>query len=162
MFPPRIIRSIVACTLACGLLATTTSAVADECAPNLPDGATTCRPPAMTQDLRSPDARDAAGAEFIARQMEQYCETLGEHRADHAPPARGRLERTGPAPPRGTCRASAGGSPRGRSGAPPANRGGRRPAGEAQAEGARAADLASEALALGGGDPLLDVDADDV
>jgi hypothetical protein len=72
MFPPRTIRSIIACTLACGLLATMTSAAAAECPPNLPDGATTSCLPGMTQDLRSHEARDAADAERIARMMEQY------------------------------------------------------------------------------------------
>lgn len=101
MFPPRTaVRTIVACTLACGLLATSsavarpiddvrtaaptsslagTTSTLPECAPNLPDGATTACLPSSTaprQDLRSPDARDAAGAEFIARQMEQYYTTL--------------------------------------------------------------------------------------
>jgi hypothetical protein len=73
MFPPRTaVRSIIACTLACGLLATMTSAAAAECPPNLPDGATTSCLPGKTQDLRSPDARDAADAERIAQMMERY------------------------------------------------------------------------------------------
>ena len=104
MFPPRTIRSIVTCVLACGLLAITTSSAvarpADDaryaaptsslagttsktpaaCSPNLPDAASMACLEALTtprQDLRSPDARDAANAEFIARQMEQYYERLG-------------------------------------------------------------------------------------
>jgi hypothetical protein len=81
MFPPRTtIRSIIACTLACGLLATTTSAAAG--CPTIPDGASTsCLTETTTtprQDLRSPDARDAANAEQIARAMENYYESFSE------------------------------------------------------------------------------------
>jgi hypothetical protein len=85
MFPPRIIRSIVACTLACGLLATMTSAAAAECPPNLPDGATTSCLPGKTQDLRSPDARDAADAERITRMMDHYYATYSEPKPAPAP-----------------------------------------------------------------------------
>jgi hypothetical protein len=97
MFPPRTaLRSVIACTLACGLLATssaaarqiddahggatTSSPTVTTCPPHIPDGASTsCLPAgaAPRQDLRSPDARDAARAELIARQMEQYYEQLG-------------------------------------------------------------------------------------
>jgi hypothetical protein len=86
MFPPRTILSIVACTLACGLLATTTS-VAAECLPNLPDGATTSCVPATTQDLRSPDARDAADSERIARMMDRFYATYNEPKPVTAPAA---------------------------------------------------------------------------
>ena len=89
MFPPRTaLRSIAACTLACGLLATTTGSAAarpmdDDRADvptsslagttsetprqdlRSPDARDAARP--VTQDLRSPDARDAASAEQIAR-----------------------------------------------------------------------------------------------
>ena len=113
MFPPRTaVRSIVACTLACGLLAITTSAAvarpADDaryaaptsslagttsktpaaCAPNLPDGASMSCLEALTtprQDLRSPDARDAADSERIAKAMEQYYATYGEPEPVTAP-----------------------------------------------------------------------------
>ena len=109
MFPPRTaLRTIVACTLACGLLATSSAAALpiDErtgaptsslsgttsalpvCAPNLPDGATTACLPATTsprQDLRSPDARDATDAERIARTMEQYYASYGEPKPATAP-----------------------------------------------------------------------------
>lgn len=112
MFPPRTaVRTIVACTLACGLLATssaaarptddsrggaTTSSLAGTtstlpvCAPNLPDGATTTCLPATTtprQDLRAPDARDAADAERIARTMEQYYASYDEPKPVTAPAA---------------------------------------------------------------------------
>ena len=100
MFPPRTaVRSIIACTLACGLLATTTgSAVArpiDDAragAPTSslagttsetprqdlrsPDARDAARP--VVQDLRSPDARDAANAEQIARSMEVYYQSFGK------------------------------------------------------------------------------------
>jgi hypothetical protein len=99
MFPPRTaIRSIVACTLACGLLATTTSSAAarpvddrgDVPTSSLagttsetprqdlrsPDARDAARP--ITQDLRTPDARDAANAEQIARSMEDYYQSFGE------------------------------------------------------------------------------------
>jgi MYXO-CTERM domain-containing protein len=116
MFPPRTIRSIVNCALVCGLLAITTSTAAarpvddtrggattsslagttsdtplpGECAPNLPDGATTSCLPATTaprQDLRSPDARDAVDAERIARTMEQYYQSYDEPKPATAPAA---------------------------------------------------------------------------
>ena len=97
MFPPRTaLRSIAACTLACGLLATTTgSAVArpiddrgDVTTSSLagttsetprqdlrsPDARDAARP--VTQDLRTPDARDAANAEQIARSMEAYYQSF--------------------------------------------------------------------------------------
>jgi hypothetical protein len=86
MFPPRTIRSIVICTLVCGLLATTTSAAA-VCPPNLPDGATTSCQPTTTQDLRSPDARDAADTARISRTMEQYYESYSEPKPATAPAA---------------------------------------------------------------------------
>ncbi len=96
MFPPRTaIRSIVACTLACGLLATTTSSAAarptDDARADVPTsslaGTTTPRQDLRSpdtrdaareevQDLRSPDARDAADAERIARTMEQYYQSF--------------------------------------------------------------------------------------
>lgn len=109
MFPPRTaVRTIVACTLACGLLATSSAAArpSDDsrgvaptsslagttstlpvCAPNLPDGATTSCLPATTQDLRSPDARDSADMERIARAMEQYYQSYDEPKPATAPAA---------------------------------------------------------------------------
>ena len=115
MFPPRTaVRSIVACTLACGLLAITTSAAvarpADDaryaaptsslagttsktpaaCSPNLPDAVSMACLEALTtprQDLRSPDARDAADTERIAKAMEQYYATYEEPKPVTAPAA---------------------------------------------------------------------------
>lgn len=107
MFPPRTIRSIVTCLLACGLLATSSAAArpiddardgaptsslagtTSVCPPNLPDGATTSCLPATTpqQDLRSPDARDAVDAERIARTMEQYYQSYDEPKPVTAPAA---------------------------------------------------------------------------
>ena len=97
MFPPRTaIRSIVACTLACGLLATTTSSAAARPIDDRGDvptsslaGTTTPRQDLRSpdtrdaareqvQDLRSPDARDAANAEQIARSMEAYYQSFDE------------------------------------------------------------------------------------
>jgi hypothetical protein len=106
MFPPRTaLRSIAAATLVCGLLATSSAAARQiddardgvstsslagttsttVCSPDLPDGATTSCV-VKKQDLRSPDARDAAGAEVIAHQMEQYYASLGA-REPVTPPA---------------------------------------------------------------------------
>ena len=84
MFPPRTaVRSIVACTLACGLLATMTSSAvarptddARYAAPTSSLAGTTSDTP--RQDLRSPDARDAADSERIAKAMEQYYATYDE------------------------------------------------------------------------------------
>jgi hypothetical protein len=111
MFPPRTIRSIVTCALACALLATSsaaarplddaraagptsslagTTSTLPECAPNLPDGASIgCLPSTTTprQDLRSPDARDAADAERIAQAMEQYYATYDASKPVTAPAA---------------------------------------------------------------------------
>jgi hypothetical protein len=98
MFPPRTtVRSIVACMLACGLLATMTSTAAARPIDDARGGAPTSslagttsprqdlRSPdardaanPVTQDLRSPDARDAAHAEQIARSMEAYYESFAE------------------------------------------------------------------------------------
>ena len=98
MFPPRTaLRTIAACTLACGLLATTTGSAAARPIDDGRDGSPTsslagttsetprqdlrspdtrdaARP--VPQDLRSPDARDAASAEQIARSMEAYYESF--------------------------------------------------------------------------------------
>jgi hypothetical protein len=81
MRPPRTtIRSIVACMLACGLLATMTSTAAAMPldargdAPTSSLAGTTSDTP--RQDLRSPDARDAADTERIARTMEQYYQSF--------------------------------------------------------------------------------------
>jgi hypothetical protein len=100
MFPPHTtVRSIVACALACGLLATTMSAAAarpmDDGRGGVPTSSlagTTSKTPrqdlrspdardaarADRQDLRSPDARDAAFQESIARTMEDYYSTYGQ------------------------------------------------------------------------------------
>jgi hypothetical protein len=100
LFPPRTtIRSITACMLACGLLATTTSAAGARPIDDARAGARTSSlagtmsttprqdlrsPDARdaarggVQDLRSPDARDAAVVESIARTMEDYYATLGQ------------------------------------------------------------------------------------
>jgi hypothetical protein len=97
MFPPRTaIRSIVACTLAFGLLATTmsgpaaarpidaradapTSSLAGTTDPRQdlrsPDARDAASP--VPQDLRSPDARDAASTEQIARSTEAYYQSFG-------------------------------------------------------------------------------------
>lgn len=107
MFPPRTaVRTIVACTLACGLLATTTSSAvarpiddarADAPTSSLagttnprqdlrsPDARDAAR--AGVQDLRTPDARDAANAERIARTMEQYYSTYSEPKPVTVPAA---------------------------------------------------------------------------
>jgi hypothetical protein len=104
MFPPRTtVRSIVACALACGLLATTTTAAAARPVDTRGDvptsslaGTTTPRqdlrsPDARdaareeVQDMRSPDARDAASAERIARSLERYYSTYGEPEPVKAP-----------------------------------------------------------------------------
>ena len=98
MFPPRTaLRTIAACTLACGLLATTTGTAAARPIDDgrngsptsslagttsetprqdlrSPDARDAARP--VTQDLRSPDARDAASAEQIARSMEAYYQSF--------------------------------------------------------------------------------------
>ena len=91
MFPPRTaVRTIVACMLACGLLAITTSTAAAAC-PTVPDGASTSCPEANAttphQDLRSPDARDAGDTERIALAMEQYYATYDEPKPATAPAA---------------------------------------------------------------------------
>jgi hypothetical protein len=97
MFPPRTTtRSIVACTLACGLLATATSTAAARPIDDARAGAPTSSLAGTTtkQDLRmpdtrdaargerqvlpSPDARDAANAEQIARMMEPYYSSYGK------------------------------------------------------------------------------------
>ncbi len=107
MFPPRTaVRSIVACTLACGLLATTTSSAAARQTDDVRAGAPTSSDAETTsprqdlrmpdtrdaareevQDLRSPDARDAANAEQIARTMEDYNSTYSEPKPATAPAA---------------------------------------------------------------------------
>jgi hypothetical protein len=100
MFPPHTaVRSIVACTLACGLLATTTSTAParpmDDGRGDVPTSSlagTTSKTPRqdlrspdardaanpVRQDMRSPDARDAANAERIARMLEPYYSSYGE------------------------------------------------------------------------------------
>jgi hypothetical protein len=107
MFPPRTaVRSIVACTLACGLLATSSAVArpiddARTAAPTSSLAGTTSDTPRQdlrspdtrdaaaggvfanpmsdpVQDLRSPDARDAADTERIAKAMEQYYATYDE------------------------------------------------------------------------------------
>jgi hypothetical protein len=107
MFPPRTtVRSIVACALACGLLATTTSAAAarpmDDARGDVPTSSlagTTSTTPRQDlrspdardaagperQDLRSPDARDAAFQQSIARTLEDYYSTYGQPEPLKAP-----------------------------------------------------------------------------
>ena len=66
MFPPRTTaRSIVACALACGLLATTTTAAGARPVDTRGDVPTSSLAGTTSprQDLRSPDARDAAREE---------------------------------------------------------------------------------------------------
>ena len=118
MFPPRTaVRSIVACTLACGLLAITTSAAValptddarytgptsslagttsdtprqDLRSPDTRDaaaGGVFANPMAdPLEDLRSPDARDAADTERIARAMEQYYSSYSAPETVAAPTA---------------------------------------------------------------------------
>jgi hypothetical protein len=83
MFPPRsTVRAIVACTLACGLLATTTSGPA--AARPIDDGPTSSLAGTTTprQELRSSNARDA---EQIAHAMEDYYQSFDEPAAVASP-----------------------------------------------------------------------------
>jgi hypothetical protein len=100
------LRSTIACTLACGLLATATSGAAarpiDEARTSSLAGTTTWTPPRQDlrspdtrdaarperQDLRSPDARDAARVEQISRMMEAYYSTYEEPEPVVAPAPR--------------------------------------------------------------------------